>query len=220
MPGFSWSDKEVAEAFEDAFRSMGGGCCRECQCGTEYYNSGGGWGWDDGELEDLAANPNAVDIPYAVDTVEIFGREFVVGCGCLWSGNYGRQARWIADFLINRIEGVSRFIEKYLDEISAEEALLAAGIERMQPPEQRGAGYWRDMASAPRDSSWIQVLSGCGKVEIGHYACDLSGGDQPPYRGWFKAPAEPGGAYIQIEAPAGWRPIPVTLEERKLNRDL
>ncbi len=71
---------------------------------------------------------------------------------------------------------------------------------------------WRRMDSAPKDATDVLLkvpdpsrLGGFA-VKIGHWAEDLSGSEQPPFRGWF----ENLGSYmsgIQPE-PIQWAPLP------------
>ena len=69
------------EVFEDAFQHSGT-CRMECECGKTYYNSNGGWDWADGELETLAADETAIDLPYTVGRITFEGKEYANGCDC------------------------------------------------------------------------------------------------------------------------------------------
>lgn len=60
-----------------------------------------------------------------------------------------------------------------------------------------------NMRTAPKDATEIQALVG-GKVMTVHWACDLSGESQPPFRGWFTE-AKDGKSFVQVE-PEGWFP--------------
>lgn len=61
---------------------------------------------------------------------------------------------------------------------------------------------WRSMESAPRDSRWIEVECEDGSVHRAHYACDLSGEDQPAFEGWFEDCVS---WYRQVRNVVGWR---------------
>lgn len=69
------------ENFVAAFHSSSGGCRRTCVCGTEFYNPGGGWDWNEDELEDLAKS-DATALEYTVETIIMDGKEYVVDCEC------------------------------------------------------------------------------------------------------------------------------------------
>jgi len=69
---------------------------------------------------------------------------------------------------------------------------------------------WQPIATAPKDASEIRVRMGDGSVvERAHWACDLSGEEQPPFRGWFTPVTDTNGRmshYAQIDEPVGWMP--------------
>jgi hypothetical protein len=71
---------------------------------------------------------------------------------------------------------------------------------------------WRLMDSAPKDCTIVMLLLDDDTEVEAHWACDLSGEDQPPFRGWFRderAPYEEYSRYRQIEKKIiGWRPKP------------
>lgn len=62
---------------------------------------------------------------------------------------------------------------------------------------------WRAMEDAPRNASWIIVLLPGGKTERAHYAEDLSGSEQPAFRGWFR---NEGSYFAQLPEPVSWKP--------------
>lgn len=50
---------------------------------------------------------------------------------------------------------------------------------------------WRPIETAPRDATEVRVRLRDGRVvDRAHWACDLSGEKQPPFRGWFVAVTE------------------------------
>lgn len=76
-----------------------------------------------------------------------------------------------------------------------------------RPGEVQAAGVWQPMATAPKDCTWIIVLTEEGDEERVHWAEDLSGEDQPPFRGWFKDHPSPNCGFIQVRGPfQGWKP--------------
>ena len=62
---------------------------------------------------------------------------------------------------------------------------------------------WLPMCEAPKDASEVEVMLDDGRIVIAHYACDLSGEEQPPFKGWFLH----NGYYFGEINPTGWRPI-------------
>ncbi len=68
---------------------------------------------------------------------------------------------------------------------------------------------WQPIATAPMDATTIEVKMKDGTVKNAHWACDMSGEDQPPFRGWFEEIGQRGAAYFnQIKTPTHWRPFP------------
>lgn len=68
---------------------------------------------------------------------------------------------------------------------------------------------WLDMGSAPKDATEIILRIPCkgwpGHYSmIGHWAQDLSGEEQPPFKGWFWRHAD---GFAQLPTPTGWRPL-------------
>ena len=67
------------------------------------------------------------------------------------------------------------------------------------------AGF-EPIETAPKNATWVKVFVEDGQEHVAHYASDLSGSEQPPYRGWFVR-ARFGNGYRQIPEPVGWRPL-------------
>lgn len=107
-------DKIKFDNFECAFDMHTGGCRHTCACGKTYYNSDGGWDWDEGELEKLKADENAIDLDHAVGLIYLEGCEFVMDCDC-WHKRaehvmafIDAHAQQIADYL--RLEKIRKQI--------------------------------------------------------------------------------------------------------------
>ena len=60
---------------------------------------------------------------------------------------------------------------------------------------------WRGMASAPKTSIDVELRLASGKVMVGHWACNLSGEEQPAFVGWF---VRTGNYYSEVK-PRYWR---------------
>jgi len=69
------------KSFEDAFKTNTGGCRGVCECGKQFYNSGGGWNWEDGEIERLREE-NAQDLDRSVGFVRFENKEYCRDCDC------------------------------------------------------------------------------------------------------------------------------------------
>jgi hypothetical protein len=64
-----------------------------------------------------------------------------------------------------------------------------------------GKVTWQPMENAPKKGE-VEVKLESGEVVIAHFAQDLSGGEQPPFSGWFTGE---GGFYAGVN-PLAWRP--------------
>ncbi|MGQ0621337.1 MAG: hypothetical protein ACT4QA_15670 [Panacagrimonas sp.] len=74
-----------------------------------------------------------------------------------------------------------------------------------------GLDDWRSMDTAPRNTTDVRVRMADGTEHArAHWACDMSGEEQPPYRGWFVPVLRHDGRvsfFSGIDEPAQWRPI-------------
>jgi hypothetical protein len=61
---------------------------------------------------------------------------------------------------------------------------------------------WHSIDTAPQNATDIEALMPDGTVMVVHWAEDLSGEEQPPFRGWF---TDRGRYYEQVDTPVGWR---------------
>lgn len=70
---------------------------------------------------------------------------------------------------------------------------------------------WNPIATAPRNATDIRVRMEDGSIlEPAHWACDLSGEDQPAFRGWFIPVRDSRGTiscYRGIPEPTEWQPL-------------
>ena len=81
--------------FEDAFYDHGGGIVRTCECGVTHYNdSSDAYGWEDGELDKLHADPKAVPLDRDAFEMSFEGRRYVTQCQC-----WHERAKMIMRFL-------------------------------------------------------------------------------------------------------------------------
>jgi hypothetical protein len=66
------------------------------------------------------------------------------------------------------------------------------------------SGDWQHMDTAPKNATEVEVLTRDDKIVVAHWASDLSGEEQPPFRGWFVRKAS---YFGEIETPKEWRPL-------------
>ncbi|WAJ27157.1 hypothetical protein [Antarcticirhabdus aurantiaca] len=71
------------------------------------------------------------------------------------------------------------------------------------------AAGWMPMESAPKDGKEVILrIPARGwpdhYQQIAHWADDMSGEEQPPFRGWFR---NTGYGYAEVADPTGWRPL-------------
>lgn len=93
------------QTFFDAFKLPVGSCRGVCNCGKTYYNSNGGWGFDDTEIEQLKVM-GAIDLDYSVGFIELEGRTYIYDCEC-----WHERAIQIQSF----IDGHNHQIANYLN---------------------------------------------------------------------------------------------------------
>lgn len=67
------------------------------------------------------------------------------------------------------------------------------------------AEKWRSMETAPKGVT-VRVKLVDGKRLLAHFAQDLSGEEQPPFKGWFTARSKthPEYGFIAISDPIAW----------------
>ena len=96
-----------------------GGCRRNCSCGITTYNPDGTWDWEEGELEALRKDKNAIEVDYSVPSVEIDGKEFVVGCPCnglyKYEGFIWANRELIVQYLRLRAKTMNKMAEKEIN---------------------------------------------------------------------------------------------------------
>lgn len=122
--------------FERAFGGSAGSCRRSCECGREFYNPDGGWSWENGELEALAANPNATSIEWSVGTVEFEGRFYVPDCTC-----WHERALKIIAWMEGHVESIAEYF-KLENKRRSKEAARFALIEPPGPPKCTPLGHF------------------------------------------------------------------------------
>lgn len=72
---------------------------------------------------------------------------------------------------------------------------------------------FRPIETAPKNATNIEVITRQGKRMIAHWAQDLSGEDQLPFKGWFIAVKNDQGKTVgfkEIDDLDGWRPIQIS----------
>jgi hypothetical protein len=77
---------------------------------------------------------------------------------------------------------------------------------------------WQSMDDAPKGRT-VRVKLKSGEILVAHFAQDLSGEAQPPFKGWFKqrSKTHPEYGYVQIDDPIGWKPIEAAQKRKREN---
>jgi hypothetical protein len=65
-----------------------------------------------------------------------------------------------------------------------------------------GEMMWNPMETAPTDGKDFTALRADGTEVTVHYACDLSGEEQPPFKGFF---VKRGNMYVELQDLKGWK---------------
>ena len=165
------------ESFSHAFEDCVSGCRRTCNCETEFYDPTGERDWEDGELEALEADSKAIALNHSVGTLRFGGDEYVIDCDC-WKE---KAESWIAVFESHRMQIADFFGREKTKALERAQAMADLVPESFAPTPD-----WKPMDSAPMNSTRVNLMMKNGAVVYGaHWACDESGEEQPPFRGWF-----------------------------------
>lgn len=62
---------------------------------------------------------------------------------------------------------------------------------------------WQPITAEQQHGKWLDVMMADGEIVRAHWAQDMSGEEQPPYRGWFRRIGSFNG---QIGEPILWKP--------------
>jgi len=69
---------------------------------------------------------------------------------------------------------------------------------------------WHPISTAPQTQEDVRVLNADGE-HVAHYASDLSGEDQPPFKGWFSEVRDDSGKVTRFQEivpkPTHWKPL-------------
>lgn len=116
--GSKMTSDQCSKLFEEVFDSSCGGCVRMCECGITYFDTSNLYGWEEGELKELKKKAKEHPDKYiaiadcAVGTMEINGREIVIGCTCDLARRYEKfiisHARQLAEYLNRRADALKK----------------------------------------------------------------------------------------------------------------
>jgi len=95
------------ESFEIAFSDGVGSCRSMCACGKVFYNPDPFWEWEEGELEELINDPDAIQLDYSVGYVSFEGRTFVNACDC-----WHERAKQIKEFIDRHSVKIARYLNE------------------------------------------------------------------------------------------------------------
>lgn len=171
--------------FDEAFSTRISSCTEICDCGVTYYDSYNDYDWEDGELERLIEDETSVPVDHSVGSLYFFGKTYVSVCEC-WK----EESKKIIRFIENYSQEIADFL--HLEKQRANEEAAA------MPTVSEG---WCNMDSAPKDGRNIKVRDKDGNETIAHFAQDLSGEEQPPFKGFFESR---GRDFIQV-IPVEWK---------------
>lgn len=186
------------ENFMRAFDNHIGSCRASCACGREFYNSDDIGCFEHGELEKLEAS-NATNLNHCVGYVEFEGSQYVSDCDC-WHPRAAKIIKWLG-FMGGRVAEFLTMEKRRLEKVAAD-APVVVSVE--VPP----GDEWKPILLAPRNATHLRVMMWDGTIhEDAHWACDLSGEEQPPFQGWFVPVKDHAGkvtAYSGIKVPKWW----------------
>lgn len=123
-----------SDEFEDAFSSRVSGCVRECFCGRTCFDTYNENDWEEGEKEALIAN-EAKDpdhyhgLGYSVQTMNIDGKEFVMGCPCNGARPYEDWVRRHAPQLAKYLNALSAEYERKMEACKVAKVLQDANAD-------------------------------------------------------------------------------------------
>ena len=63
---------------------------------------------------------------------------------------------------------------------------------------------WRPISTAPKDSTWFIGRKANGSEVRVHFAQDLSGGEQPPFSGFFRELSDK--SFVEVTDLSHWKP--------------
>jgi desulfoferrodoxin (superoxide reductase-like protein) len=63
---------------------------------------------------------------------------------------------------------------------------------------------WQHVTTEQHNGKWLDVMMSNGEIIRAHWAQDMSGEEQPPYRGWYR---EMGSIMGPIDDPILWRAV-------------
>lgn len=94
------------ETFEDAFKTSRGSCQGVCECGKQFYNSSGGWSWEEGEIETLEKE-NATNLDWSVGFLRFMNKEYCRDCEC-----WHEKAKEVMGFIDSHIQQIAEYINR------------------------------------------------------------------------------------------------------------
>lgn len=110
-------DQHQFENFEKAWGTRSAGCYEYCACGRVFYDVENSYDWNEGEMDQLRANPNAFARSYGIERVNIDGVIYASDCDC-WHEKATRIINWL---------DVNRYNLKEYFELERKRLLALAG---------------------------------------------------------------------------------------------
>ena len=144
------------DSFVATFNDRSGGCYRQCHCGKRYYHDDDFYDWEDGEIEELRADAEAVSLREGVSTLTFEGREYVIDCKC-W--------RERAEMIIRFLKGHGK---KICDFFVVEKDRLQAAADAAPTPGKEHPDSMEHVTILAHD---YKFCSNCGSGKLER--CDL-----------------------------------------------
>lgn len=96
------------ETFIEAFADNAATCRGYCACGRTYFDSvSGGYDWNEGELDELRKDPNAIPMSTSVGYISLEGSTYIEECHC-----WHERARTIKRFLDAHAHKIADYLTK------------------------------------------------------------------------------------------------------------
>lgn len=119
--------QNCSELFERVFSSHCSGIVRDCCCGRTYFNSSEDYCFEDGELECLLEQSKKdpekyIEVDYSIGTMEIDGKEIVIGCKCDIAKKY-------ENFILNHAQLLAKYLNEYAKQLEEKAQKVKVNIK-------------------------------------------------------------------------------------------
>jgi hypothetical protein len=109
--------KQCSALFSDVFDSHWCGHIYTCQCGITHFDGHNEQAWHAGELDELRQREYYVEHNSAISTMQIHGKEIVLGCTCDLAQSY-------ESFILNHTKQLAEYLNKLAVLLKEESAVI------------------------------------------------------------------------------------------------